>query len=214
MKNTYTRFVAGAALAVFCVVSIGMPAQAATLLTRQLDQGMSGADVSLLQTFLAADRTIYPQGLVTGYYGTLTTSAVANLQARNNIPSVGRVGPITLTFINARLTGEVVPVLGEAPTLSTVVISTSRNGATVNWNTNQLAKGVVYYSATPLIAHEQLNSVDVSGLVAMTDTSYRTSQSVAIGGLAANTTYYYMVYTTNQNGYVSVSVPSQFYTTN
>ena len=39
----------------------------ADALYRQLSIGMSGSDVSSLQTFLATDSTIYPQGLVTGH---------------------------------------------------------------------------------------------------------------------------------------------------
>ncbi len=38
----------------------------ADTLTRQLEEGNSGADVTSLQTYLAKDPTIYPQGLITG----------------------------------------------------------------------------------------------------------------------------------------------------
>jgi peptidoglycan hydrolase-like protein with peptidoglycan-binding domain len=64
---------------------------------------MSGADVSSLQTFLEKYRTIYPQGMVTGYYGNLTKIAVTNFQKRNNILAIGRVGPVTLLALNAQM---------------------------------------------------------------------------------------------------------------
>ncbi|MCL9971914.1 MAG: peptidoglycan-binding protein, partial [Candidatus Pacebacteria bacterium] len=62
---------------VAAVVALPVLTFAATL-ERQLEVGMTGTDVSALQTYLAADPTLYPQGLVTGYYGFLTKSAVSN----------------------------------------------------------------------------------------------------------------------------------------
>ena len=47
---------------------------------RSLGRGMSGADVTLLQQILAGDKKIYPEGLVTGYYGALTEKAVKQFQ--------------------------------------------------------------------------------------------------------------------------------------
>jgi len=57
---------------------------------------MSGADVTLLQQILAGDKKIYPEGLVTGYYGALTEKAVKQFQKKYNISQVGIVGPMTL----------------------------------------------------------------------------------------------------------------------
>src|SRR6185436_11962914 len=82
------------------MVALPLVASAATL-DRQLEFGMSGSDVSTLQTFLALDTSIYPQGLVTGYFGPLTRAAVINFQAKNGIATVGRVGPITLVALNS-----------------------------------------------------------------------------------------------------------------
>ncbi|HBT81335.1 TPA: hypothetical protein DEB04_01250 [Candidatus Giovannonibacteria bacterium] len=69
-------------------------------LTRELERGMTGDDVRTLQEFLAKDNAIYPEGLVTGYYGSLTTSAVKRIQAQYGISQVGRVGPLTLQKLN------------------------------------------------------------------------------------------------------------------
>jgi peptidoglycan hydrolase-like protein with peptidoglycan-binding domain len=44
--------------------------------------GSSGAQVSALQQFLAADPAIYPEGLVTGYFGPLTQAAVMRYQCQ------------------------------------------------------------------------------------------------------------------------------------
>ena len=51
----------------------------------QLEPGMSSDAVTALQNYLKADPTIYPQGLVTGYYGPLTVAAVQRFQCKNGI---------------------------------------------------------------------------------------------------------------------------------
>lgn len=103
---------------------------------------------------------------------------------------------------------------GIAPTISGVNVVAGRNTATINWNTNQNAKGIVYISTTRLTTYEREHSVDVSGATVMTDSNFRTTQNVAVSNLQANTTYYYMIYTTNSQGDVSVTVPTTFQTTN
>lgn len=187
----------------------------AEILSRQLQVGMSGSDVTALQTFLATDPSLYPQGLVTGYFGLLTKAAVSNFQSRNGISAVGRVGPATLPVLNLQMAqGVNVTSSAKAPMITSILISASRNTVTVGWNTDEFAKGLVYYSTSPLITYERQNSVDVSGFTASTDSNFRTTQSVTITGLQSNTIYYYLVYTTDQAGNVSVSWPSTFQTTN
>jgi len=90
-------------------------------LIRQLRWGMSGEDVKLLQEILATDPDIYPEGLVTGYFGPLTHNAVKRLQKVANFEQVGQVGPKTLARINEILaegvgsSGKVPPGLLIAP---------------------------------------------------------------------------------------------------
>lgn len=52
---------------------------------RVLKLGSSGADVTRLQQFLAADPSVYPEASVTGYYGALTEAAVKRFQCKNKI---------------------------------------------------------------------------------------------------------------------------------
>lgn len=80
-----------------------------TGLTKELSQGVRGDDVKALQEFLAKDASIYPEGLVTGYFGSLTVKAVRAFQAKYGISQVGRVGPVTLKKLQE--------VMGAAPTL-------------------------------------------------------------------------------------------------
>lgn len=77
-----------------------------------LRTGSSGEEVKLLQKILASDPTLYPEGLVTGFFGSLTEQAVKRLQAKFKIEQVGAVGPQTLARINeilalAGVTGDV-----------------------------------------------------------------------------------------------------------
>jgi peptidoglycan hydrolase-like protein with peptidoglycan-binding domain len=205
-------------IAVFMTLVLGvfmLPAftHAADALYRQLELGVSGADVTALQTFLASDSTLYPQGIISGYFGSLTKSAVMRFQTRNGISPVGRVGPITLAALNLQMAGGV-SNNGTAPIISAVNVNANRNSAVVTWNTVDASRGVVYYSTTPLTTYERTNSVDVSGITAMTDNNLRNSQNVSLQNLQQNTTYYYLVYTTNAAGNVSVTWPSTFHTSN
>ncbi len=51
----------------------------------QLDLGTSNHAVTGLQTFLKDNQSMYQEGLVTGYYGGLTRSAVERFQSQNNL---------------------------------------------------------------------------------------------------------------------------------
>jgi len=90
-------------------------------LIRRLQIGMTGEDVELLQEILATDQDVYPEGLVTGYFGSLTRNAVKKFQKIAGIEQVGLVGPKTLSRINQLLeegagaSGKVPPGLLIAP---------------------------------------------------------------------------------------------------
>jgi peptidoglycan hydrolase-like protein with peptidoglycan-binding domain len=56
--------------------------------------------VALLQTILADHDSVYPEKLVTGYFGSLTKTAVSRFQEMNGLAAVGRVGPLTLRKLN------------------------------------------------------------------------------------------------------------------
>lgn len=129
---------------------------------RSLKLGTSGDDVTRLQQFLARDTSVYPEGSVTGYYGSLTQAAVQRWQVKYNIVSsgtpettgYGMVGPRTAAAIallcsTGSITGssanvsapvvggfiQVSPITGNTPLSVTIV-------ATVN--TTKSCTGAVY----------------------------------------------------------------------
>ena len=98
---------------------------------RTLKLGSSGSDVSRLQQFLAQSPGIYPEGTVSGYYGSLTQAAVSRWQAKYNIVSSG--SPATTGW------GVVGPRTAAAIALLCSTGSTS--GATTNTNASAPAVG-------------------------------------------------------------------------
>lgn len=68
-------------------------------LSRDLAFGSKNADVAKLQTYLAKDTSLYPEGLITGYFGASTKQAVQRFQKKYKIVSSGTgygvVGPMT-----------------------------------------------------------------------------------------------------------------------
>jgi len=92
----------------------GAPASSAcSAITAPLQQGATGLGVSQLQSFLARDASIYPQGTVSGFFGLLTQAAVQRFQAKNGIVSsgspastgYGKVGPRTAAAVIAQCGG-------------------------------------------------------------------------------------------------------------
>lgn len=65
-------------------------------LVNTIRQGSSGEQVAILQALLAADSSIYPEGVVSGFFGRLTAQAVKRFQKKHGLEQVGNVGPKTL----------------------------------------------------------------------------------------------------------------------
>ncbi|MDE2078978.1 MAG: fibronectin type III domain-containing protein [Patescibacteria group bacterium] len=68
-----------------------------------LHLGDRGSEVKYLQALLAADPSIYPEGLITGYFGALTQAALQRYQEKHGLEQVGYVGPKTLSDIQGDL---------------------------------------------------------------------------------------------------------------
>lgn len=84
---------------------------------KTLQRGSRGNDVKRLQEFLktppAGGPDIYPEGLVTGYFGPLTEAAVKRFQEKYAIESIGIVGPKTRAKLNEFYSGQPSPLVNE-----------------------------------------------------------------------------------------------------
>lgn len=197
------------------------------LLTAQLDYGQTSNNVTNLQEFLSSNPTIYPQGLVTGYFGSLTKSAVMNFQNAYGISQVGRVGPQTLAKINSLISSGVgLTGIGGgsygnstiAPRIYSIAVNPSSNSATITWTTDEPTKAQVYYSATPFqIAEATTNFAEptITGGSETTRTAIlQQFQNVSLLNLQPHTMYYYMLEATDGDGNLSYTLPTTFTTSN
>jgi peptidoglycan hydrolase-like protein with peptidoglycan-binding domain len=82
-------------------------------LTRELRLGMTSDEVKALQAALAADPSIYPEGVVSGFFGPLTEKAVRKFQEKNGLEQVGFVGPRTRGLLNLLLRNNSVTLEGD-----------------------------------------------------------------------------------------------------
>jgi peptidoglycan hydrolase-like protein with peptidoglycan-binding domain len=185
--------------------------------TQTMGPGSSGTQVSNLQEFLAKDVSVYPEGLVTGYYGNLTMLAVQKFQCKYSVvcsgdvatTGYGRVGPSTLAKIQSQqggtatgggtMTGDV-----DAPIITSINVATSSTSAILSWNTNESANSRVMYGRSwPFL-------VATAPSVASLGTG--TVANVTISGLTANTTYYYILESTDTSGNVQWGIGRSFVT--
>lgn len=82
---------------------------------RTIRSGTRGEDVQRLQTFLKQFRTIYPQGLVTSYFGPLTRSAILRFQRQYRLLQTGVVDNATRSRLNALANRLAPPGAGAQP---------------------------------------------------------------------------------------------------
>ena len=67
---------------------------------KTLSRGKSGADVSELQRTLSTFSEIYPERMITGFFGIKTEQAVKRFQKKHGIEQTGIVGPKTRAKLN------------------------------------------------------------------------------------------------------------------
>ena len=196
----------------------------AASISRTLDLGSSGADVSSLQVYLATDSNLYPSGLVTGYYGQLTKAAVERYQTREGIVTsgtpattgYGRVGPTTRASLNAKMSGTSANNGGTSPSIYSTSVSTTNSSATINWNTNENSSAVVYYGTSfpSMIEGSPTSGVTIGGSSMLSHADLRASHSATLTSLNSNTMYYFVLYDRDGEGNESISWPATFKTSN
>ena len=217
----WVAFVCALILTAFWVAN----AQTTTAISSQMGPGDSGSQVTALQQFLAADDSVYPSKLVTGYYGPLTTVAVQKYQCDQGIvcqgdvatTGYGRVGPATLAKLQEQEGispggGTTVPPISVpgtgadvwAPIINAPTVATSSTTATIDWTTNEPAHdSVMYGMAWPFLY--------ASAPSAATAT-FGTAGQVTLTGLQPNTKYYYVLQSVDASGNLQWSIGHSFTT--
>ncbi len=207
-RNTATGFLVAVVGLALLATPVGSKGQALAKSDTQatlhapLSIGMQSYEVLQLQQFLALDSSVYPEGLVTGYFGPLTQAAVARYQAKNHLPATGYVGVLTIASLNyARgqvgiggpLAGDVwAPVIFPSPNF---VLGATK--VTIRWKTDEDASSKVYYGRSwPFL----LASAPVGY-----DYSIGTDQEVTLTGLLPDTDYYVMLESGDLSGNLSLA---------
>lgn len=72
-------------------------------LISDMKEGMTSEEVTLLQTALAGDPNVYPEGKITGYYGGLTTKAIKRFQKKHGLRETGKIDEKTREELNELL---------------------------------------------------------------------------------------------------------------
>lgn len=204
----------GGLLALFFVAALTLSAGTASAATvnTQLSFGSSGPNVSALQQYLATSHTLYPAGIVSGYYGALTQNAVRQFQLANNIPPVGNVGPMTLAKINQLMANGVTVLDPDAPFISNIHTATNQTSATITWNTSDYAFGKMHYDVSPINMYESNSAMtepQTSGSV-LSEQGQLGLHAVTLTNLTPGQTYYYSIESADSTGNLSVTIPSSF----
>lgn len=193
--------------------------QAYSLINSQLDMGERNVDVTSLQDFFAANPAIYPEGLVTGYFGTLTKASVLRFQSQYNLDQVGRVGPLTRDKINTLISaGGWVTVDVAGPAFYNVNQMVGSNSRTFSFNTteNKTAR-IVYYTNLLMFNEGDINSNGfgpIGGYSVASPNGMSSTHTITLPNLQSNTVYYYTIIATDAAGNVSVFGPNNSFRSN
>jgi len=103
------------------------------------------------------------------------------------------------SFVTAAL-----PVDASAPTITAVAATPSTTTAQIAWTTNEVATSKVYYATT--------TPLSLATALTVTDSALLTNHSMALTGLTASTTYYYLVESKDAANNTGTSAESSFLT--
>jgi peptidoglycan hydrolase-like protein with peptidoglycan-binding domain len=166
-----------------------------------------------LQKFLASNHDIYSTGLVTGYFGSMTKTAVKNFQYAYDLTIDGIAGANTKNKVNSLiLGGKGMDIY--SPSISNMSVIPSGKNVTFTFNSNEAVKATVFYDTNRIIWSETEVSYGtpfISG-AGVSDATFTTNKQITVNNLSANTIYNYTVLVTDASGNFSVTWPSAFVT--
>lgn len=150
-----------------------------------LQNGSSGPDVALVQTWLNGVRSKYPQLpilSVDGRYGSNTTTAVKTFQILNSITADGRTGSATWNALYVAYAG----IQGEGEIYCGLVSSSGDRGAVVKSMQQRLGTVKSLYTAIQGVAFDGVFGTDSAAALRQFQPQFGLSADGAYGGLSFN----------------------------
>lgn len=185
------------------------------------DENTAG-EVTKIQRVLAADPTVYPEGLITGYYGSLTEKAVQKWQAKQNIVSSGSAGTTGYGVVGPR-TREKITIACPLPLPISAITVLSPNGGeqwalgsnqTIQWSSGRFSIEESYFPKIAFVDIDLLSwnySCQPGGseeICLMGATDLSPVRSIALVRKAANTGSFFWTVGKNISG---ATVPAGSY---
>lgn len=155
-------------------------------LLESLNKGTRSDNVATLQTLLAKDVQIYPEGYVTGYYGKLTSAAVERFKNKHDKP---------------RVSVESVAV----PHIFGLSATSTKTTMTVVWGTDVPTSAKIWWGSPGPLDTERMTPVSTAALS-------ESHQAYFSGGIFASTTYAFVIAVSNKDGNTSTTT-EQIYVT-
>lgn len=100
------------------------------IFVKTLRMGIQNDDTKRLQKLLASDVSIYPKGLITGYFGQLTENAVQRFQAKYNVVSSGTPETTGYGLVGPKTRMKLQEIFGEITTTPAQTVAKSSEKAT------------------------------------------------------------------------------------
>jgi len=172
-----------------------------------LGLGSKGDAVLALQALLAANPSIYPEGLITGYFGKSTEKALKRFQKENGLEQAGKAGPKTRQLLNQLMKNN--PIAFEQSTSTATSTGSSRPCAAVppghliapGWlKKNKGDRPIVPPCQTlPYGIQKKLGSTTPPVPATTTPPTYVLPMINVISATSTATTTAYVFWTTNKN---------------
>lgn len=153
---------------------------------KTLEKGTRSDEVKTMQSLLAKDSEVYPEGFVTGYYGKLTVAAVKRFQ--NKHPK-------------SALTVESLTV----PRISDIAATTTKTTMTITWKTDMPTSAKIWWGSPGPLDTVRMTPVDIAAFS-------EDHRAVFSGIIYASTTYAFIIAVSDKDGNTSTTT-EQIYVT-
>lgn len=156
------------------------------LLINSLAKGTRSDEVKTLQTLLAKNSRIYPEGYITGYYGVLTSAAVERFKNAHAVPSI---------FVESISTPRIFGIAAtNTPTTMTIV-----------WKTDVPTSAKIWWGSPGPLDSERMTPVSTFALS-------KDHSAKFVGGIFSSTTYAFIIAVSDADGNTSTTT-EQIYLT-